>query len=256
MTKITKQENKALSTQVVDLTADVFDTSDIIIPRLMLMQAMSPQVSDGKAAPGDILESSDSQVVAKLGSRIELIPIMGFKEWYHYEEVPGQAAPEYLGKEPWTQQNKGFLKKETRDGKTILHLPVIDFFMLATNKLEDLPFLVAFKKSSYNSGKKLSTHFQMAPDKKYIPWSSVFTLSGHKTSYEKYTYFIYEVEKTRECKQEEFEAAQRCREKLAQSKLAVAEDKEEAQTTSSRLATAVNPHPRAAGPIVEEEIPL
>lgn len=245
-TKMTTKKETLPSTENVNWQADTIDTSDILIPRLLLMQGQSPQVGDGKANVGDMIESVNDEILAKGGGKLEFIPLMTKKEWHHYERIEGESKPKWIGREPWCEANRGYMKE---DGNK-LHQMVLNSFILPTGRLGGLPFLVSFKKSSYNAGKKLSTHFQMARQQNYVPWGWVFELTSYKDSYKDFTYWVWDVKKLREATKEQFDMAAKWRTTLEGNAVDVDGDTEEGQT-SSRLSRTVE-----ASSQNETEIPL
>lgn len=202
---VTKKETSPTEIIETPWGAEGAAREDMLIPRVLLMQAMSKFVADGKAAPGDIVDSVNIETLAKLNGGVEIIPIMTFKEWRKYKVVNGES--EYLGKEAWGPHNATLEHEVVKDGITYRNDMVLNFFVLLANRIHELPHLVSFSKSSYHAGKKLSTHFQISGMRKLPPALQTFNLTSQKTTYDKYTYFIYDVAKKRETKKEELEVA-------------------------------------------------
>lgn len=200
------------------------DSHDMLIPRVLLMQAMSKFVQDGKCAPGDIIENINCEVLAKPAASFEFVPFMTYKEWYRYKQVGGKL--EFLGKELWSPKNDGYQYEEIRDGVTYRNDMALNYFVLLANRLNELPFLISFRRSSYYAGKKLSSHFQVAAMKKLPPANTVFGLSCRKDTNDKGTYFVLDVARKRDSKKEELEAAYGWWKTLSTSQAKVADDEE------------------------------
>ena len=64
---------------------------DTILPRLAIQQGLSPLVMDGKAAAGDIVDSSTNKVLIKKGDKSKIIPLMFWLEWIEWN--PDRNAP-------------------------------------------------------------------------------------------------------------------------------------------------------------------
>lgn len=251
-TELTNTENKLpVDLSTINWDADVTDMSDVLIPQLKLMQPGSGLVVDGKAAFGDIINSVTNEVVCKSGGTIDLIPIMIYKEWAHWEVTTdpktGKDVSTFLYKEPWAPSNANYPKTEEKDGKRYAHVAVINCFMCSADNLEELPYLVSFQKTSYTAGRALSTHFQMGQAKKYIPWSQVFCLSTIKQKRDTQNWCIFDVTSLKQCTTEQYKVAEKWRATLTQSKVQV-DEADEVKNTSSRLSQ------QAAA--VESEIPL
>lgn len=68
------------------------DNEDRIIPSLDLMQALSPEVSDGKAQAGEIRNRTDQFLYAEKGEAFEFIPLFAWKSrirWIPRDEGDG-----------------------------------------------------------------------------------------------------------------------------------------------------------------------
>src|SRR4051794_30344857 len=81
------------------------DASDILIPKLLLMQGLSELVAEGKFQMGDIVNSVTQ---AKLGDKtksIEFIPIATFKTWVVMHDK------QYAATLPQTLENKSWPRK-------------------------------------------------------------------------------------------------------------------------------------------------
>ena len=181
------------------------DSHDMLIPRLMLQQPLSDYVAKGKATPGDIVESINGDTVAKKGESIEIIPITTFKTWMRYKQVQGKW--EFEEQVPFSVSNAGWQYEETKDGIVWRNDSVLNFFVLLATKLTELPHLLAFKRSSYHTGRKLSTHFQTASMKKMPAAATVFKLSAQLTTVDKNSFWTFNLEKSRDSKKEELSTA-------------------------------------------------
>jgi hypothetical protein len=58
-----------------------FGQEDVNIPRLKLLQDLSPEVKDGIGEPGDLLHSITKTIIAKKGERLKFIPVAGDKQF-------------------------------------------------------------------------------------------------------------------------------------------------------------------------------
>jgi len=60
------------------------EQSDLIIPRLVIMQALSPLVENGEKKPGEIVNSLTGETWIGLEEQKNFIPVYHFKEWIHW----------------------------------------------------------------------------------------------------------------------------------------------------------------------------
>ncbi|MFH1328120.1 MAG: hypothetical protein ABIH76_04670 [Candidatus Bathyarchaeota archaeon] len=59
------------------------ECTDIILPRIKLMQALSPEVSNGKAKPGDMINSLTGH---NYGQSLEFVPLLHFKSRMFWQD--------------------------------------------------------------------------------------------------------------------------------------------------------------------------
>ena len=205
-TEVTKKEVN-LPANIVESPWGAEGTSqtDMIIPRLMLMQALSDFVSKGSATPGDIVESINGEVVAKKTQPLEVIAIVTHKEWWKFEMV--QNKWEFRERVPYGPHNADWKYEETVNGTNWRNDAALNFFVILPNRLDGLPHLLTFRRSNYYAGKKLSTHFQISAMKKMPPAASVFTLQSQSTTVDKNTFWTFDIKKSRESTKQELATA-------------------------------------------------
>jgi hypothetical protein len=64
-------------------------TADIIVPRIKLAQALTPEVLDKRAEEGDLIHNITGEVICKAGHKLPFIPIMYTKEFIIWREREG-----------------------------------------------------------------------------------------------------------------------------------------------------------------------
>lgn len=95
----------SLSQQVV--------ASDVIIPRLLLMQAISPLVTSRKARIGDLVRSTNNEKLGDPEDPVQIIPLAMTSLWMEFEKVPGENQPRFRG-----SYHRGTTKRDA-DGRSI-----------------------------------------------------------------------------------------------------------------------------------------
>lgn len=73
---------------------------DVLIPRLILMQGISPLVSARKAQIGDMVRSTTGEKLGDPEHSIPIVPLMMQSVWVEYEKVPGINQPQWRGMYP------------------------------------------------------------------------------------------------------------------------------------------------------------
>lgn len=155
------------------------DMSDVKIPKILMQQGPSKLVAEGKASVGDLVRSTDNEIIlskkqSNEGGSLHLIPIMTKKTWRIMEKVGNKF--EFRRSEPMTDANKQrVLEWEDKDTKTPWRADrVFSLFALLTSDIEReekamaeggdpsaacIPVLIDFTRTSYNSGRDVATHF-------------------------------------------------------------------------------------------------
>lgn len=198
---------------------------DLLIPRVLCMQDISKLVKDEKAKSGYLVHGVTQEILAERGQSLEIIPVTTFREW----QVMGQdeRKPEkwnMLRRELITPANEGLPVEDNERGQAIKRIKALNFFVLLANRLEEMPFLISFKKSSLYAGKKLSTHFQMSRMKKQAPAGHVFKLSTELRSWDSYSFYALDVQTGRPSTQHELDIARTWYGVLSKQEVKVAED--------------------------------
>lgn len=149
-------------------------SEDLVIPRINLQHDLSQAVKSGKARPGDFMHSNTQEVLPK---SIEFIPVKTFRQWLITDALDRK---KMLGKILVDKNNEDWPEQGTMNGKEVLRTKTLNFFVLLPGRLEELPFLVSFKKSGMYAGKILSTHFQTSAMRNMPPAAHTFLLSSEQ----------------------------------------------------------------------------
>lgn len=210
MTKeIVKKEEMALSTEITDLwKPQAVTASDIIIPKVMVMQGLSELVTEGKAMFGDFKDSLTEATLGGVNAPFEFIPFKlekllyvtqrkaGTQDKFKMKEViPLDAESEKLA---WTDFEGDFEIKRTQ---------VYNFYVI-NPKDTSIPYIIPFKGMSLRNGKVLNT---LAFVKSFIdgsfPPANHYTLNGTKTTNDKGTFVVIDAKKGDKSTNAEIQAA-------------------------------------------------
>ena len=174
----------------------VVDSSDIIVPKILLAQGLSVSVADGKAKMGDFTNSLTGAVVGGPASPVVFMPITLKKYWKKFEILGNKK--QYRGTEPFTAMNRNRELKETIDGKPYEFDLVIDVFGFTEDDVQDpiaLPSAVSFTRTSYKAGQKMNTHFASLDGAiPKIPYHAYkMQLTCKKTQNDKGIFYVFDI---------------------------------------------------------------
>lgn len=191
--------------------------NDMVIPRIQLMQALSQSVKDEKAKAGDIL-SSQGELLAARGKFVPIIPVMTFREWIINDVSEGKGKEKFLSRFPVTGENERLPVEGDINGVPITRTKNLNYFVLLPNHLDELPYLISFRKMSYQAGKSLSTMIQIQGFKRKPFASMVYLLGSRSETRGKNSYYVFTVNSDRETTEQELEAAKKWNETLNQNR--------------------------------------
>lgn len=148
-----------------DWGTEEVDSSDIIIPKLLLMHGQSLLVQDGEANIGDLVKSTNKKVVAtrKEGNGVDVIPFMLYKTWVNESEIEGKWA--WQSEIPFTPANAHLdpyeIFKDDEGNKARRALTLNFYAMLVEDISEEiaLPIRLQFKRSSKKAGAMIAHFF-------------------------------------------------------------------------------------------------
>lgn len=204
-TEIAKNETKMLA-EYGDLMDDApVVATDILIPKLLLMQPTSEFVSQEKAKSGDIVNSLGGDVLCPKGSKLEIIPFKCVKTWIKMKQTSGK--PEFMGQEPYTMANAGTPRTEVdNDGNNIINYECINYYVLLPSEIaagEFLPYVISFRSTSYKTGKKLETYRAKLADYKKPICFKTFELGSNLQENDQGRFYIYTVDQGRDTQEHE-----------------------------------------------------
>lgn len=227
------------------------ESSDLMIPVLLLQQNTSEAVGNEKAKLGDILNSQTEQVVGGIGHPVELIPLRLFKTIRVYSMAEGK--PKFMREEPLSAQNEKmpFEGTEEVEGKKV---PVkrylnFNFFVLLKKEIESdeaFPLIVRFKSTSMPAGKQLATQmFKMAALGR-LPYSKTVKLNVKKEKKDTNFFGVFTVEQGDNATDKDKAEAQKWLAMLASVTYKVDDREEEADLSAAG--------PAKAPTVVEAEV--
>jgi hypothetical protein len=210
------------------------DNDDIIIPKIHLAQALTPE-AQGKDSTVEVGSYMNSVDKTALGDEMDIIVIGKVKLWQFYYEVKEgkKTKKEYLGTIPWTTDNKDlkdmvYLPKELEQraedkGVKVEQLLKPDRILrFSVLKLDEVmggfafPYFVDFKRSSYPAGQQLESIFAKMRSVNLPSYAKVFSL-GSKFVQDEYDYYVKSVSLGRNIDKKELQAVEHWVKELSQN---------------------------------------
>lgn len=212
-----------------------FDPSDILIPKLLLMQGPSQLVAEGKAAQGDMLNSVTGVKLGDKTKGITFVPLTHYKTMTVMRNKDGMFVFDHI--EPWTTAHVLKQWEETVNGVVYRNYPTLNFYVMTETDLTAtgtaMPLLVSFKSTSIKAGKKLVNHFAMAADIGRAACSGMLTLTCSVQKGEKGPYHAFDVKYEKDTPAEYAPKIERWIRILKQNKVKVDTTEEVAPTTDA-----------------------
>jgi len=213
------------------------DNEDILIPKVLIMQALSKLVAEEKAEFGSIVRSTNAETLANKTGSVEFIPLTATKNYVLMEKVGDKF--EYRGESmtPYNDENDWQL-----DGKHMRQYRNLTFYVLLTSDIagdkkirealeqtgempEDgdmlMPCAVSFRSTAYKYGKILATHFKKMDYFGQPAYVKKLKFVPKKETNDKGTWYALNIEEVGKTNPDEKELAQQWINGLLQSKVVV-----------------------------------
>lgn len=189
--------------------AENVSSKDLIIPKILLMQGMSQLVADGKAAVGQLIDSVSGELLGDRSKPMPFIPFYTFKTWITSKKKGEKY--EYVGQTPMDATNED-LPVEFSEGADLFRRDrCINVYVLTPAALEKkegiIPYMISFRRTSYQAGKKLSTHIAKLADFNQPPAARNFLLSVGTKENEKGKFGVFDIEMKEATKPEHLKIA-------------------------------------------------
>lgn len=200
---------------------DGVDSTDLKVPSLYILQALSDAVGEGKGQAGDILRSTTRTVINPKGSAMEIIPIMTYKTWQLSKKINGKY--EFQKQIPMTPDNVNDAWEWNEGADEWKRTRVLNFYVLLPADIQRelkaleaakngempdpddalLPCVVSFRGTSYDAGKDLITHFKKAEHFGLPAAVTTFNLTTEFVKGDLGSYYVARVAKSRKTTTEE-----------------------------------------------------
>ena len=191
--EVTTKKETAVSTDVQPLgsfSAGV-DASDIIIPKVLLMQSISQLVDQEKAKAGDFVHSLDENIIgAKEDKPVEFITLDMYKTLQTYED------DKYVKTESLTPENSALPYEEVVNGVKVNRTKTMNYYVIRPEDVENMsvfPMVITFKRTSLKGGKKLATKLMMLEEFGAEVYAKTFKLVARQEEGDKGKYYVMDI---------------------------------------------------------------
>ena len=189
MTKSTKKAvAKKEETAVAVPSAPQYDgnigNEDLILPRVELLQALSPTVVSGQASAGEIVNNITKEVI---GPEVILVPVYLTKNWIRWRKREEGGGMVWRSNDP-TDERVIEESKWGADGSKPLATAYLNFLCFVEGG--DMPIIVSFANTNYKTGRKWLTLTKMSMGQIY---DSQYKLTAHSQTNNKGTFYIFDV---------------------------------------------------------------
>lgn len=167
---------------------------DILIPRLVLLQALSPQVVEGNFDAGDIVNSISGEMVLEKGEVISFIPIYHYLEWIQWGDRDAGGGIQDRSLDPdgqLAQMSNKMVKHTTAEGKEVFTVTEYHNFVCVfvdDEKIE--PIVISCAKSNIKHAKKFIGLIRMRG--RYPMYAGRYSLNAElETNQQNQKYYVY-----------------------------------------------------------------
>jgi hypothetical protein len=199
------------------------DNSDLIIPRAKLMQAMSPEVQEGKAKPGKIINSITMEELPE-----EFIPVFKFTNWMRFNPRKKDDVnfnPDYAPGDILWRSNDPHDPRVIQEGQwgPNNEAPVATKFLNFFSYFPGVPMpvVISFSKTSFKAGKQLLTLCKFLGGDIF---SKKYYLGTVKITNDMGSFFIYSIAPRGNAKKEDIKVAETWYQQFNMSNIKVHEE--------------------------------
>lgn len=234
--------------------------TDIRIPKILLMQAISTLVNEEKAQKGDLVNQISGEVIGNEKKPLSFIPLTYYKSWIVQEKIGNKF--EYRRQEERNASNENFPWEWEEAGTTWKRVKAINVYALLADQAKAyaadlknaldkgempdpskavLPVLISFRSTSLGGGQDIITHFSSMEDyrKQGFPniqgFMTAFELQCKKTSNDKGTWYVMAVKRLGSTPKELLPLADTWRTRIVSGATNLkVEESEDSETTDTR----------------------
>lgn len=195
------------------------DSEDILIPKIHLAQALTPEVVAKELEAGVYMNSIEK---TEIGPDVDIYVMSSVKllQVYYLIRTKNKVTKEYLGtvnhtEDEYTRIGQGVCPADLverleakgikADGVELQADKVLRFYCVRTGEVAAgiaFPYIIDFKRTSYGAGRELQTKFAQLRSMGLPSYAKAFTIGSHLVQGE-HDYFVKVVKTGRDITQEE-----------------------------------------------------
>ncbi len=166
------------------------DASDLIIPRLVIMQGLSPQVIEGDRSVGEIVNSVTGEVVLGRDEEAHFIPVYHYKEWIQWGDRDSNEGIIDRTMDPDSAlAQQGMSGAKGDDGKRIV-TEYHNFVVLIPSVSMEFAFIIGCCRTNHSKGRALLALARFRGERPIF--AGKYTLSAEKAENKAgQKYFVY-----------------------------------------------------------------
>ena len=201
---MSKEVTETKDTSVAEVSfADFGDTefqqTDVVIPKVLLMQGLSKLVTEGKAKFGDFADSLSGTVLGSIDEPIDFIPFYMKKTWIVSRKDGDRWQFDHI--EECTPMNENKKWEETIDGQLYKNEKSMNFFVLLADN-PTMPYVLQFKSTSLKTGRELATQMYVINRAAgQTPASKIMSLSGSRVTKDGNTFAVFKTGVSKDAEQ-------------------------------------------------------
>jgi len=210
----------------------VVESKDLILPKILLQQAMSEAVKQRLAMSGDYFNSLTNEVVSSDKGEVEVLPFF-CRQSYVVEKWNGKRF-EFLRTDICLPGEGQRPFEETIGSDRLKNVHCYDFFCLT--KDGGVPCIISFRSTSHKAGKQLfNLMYVLNIAAKKTPADKWITLSRKEVSNDMGTFWVMDFKPSRQSTQEELSECRNWINTIKTTAFKVSEEPKETVVESTRF---------------------
>lgn len=163
-------------------------SKDIKIPLIYIAQAMSKVCDEGKARPGDIVETLENKILGNKSEGTKVVPFYFQKSYQVQKLVNGKK--EFHAIEPNTGERP---YEEVKDGITYYNYPCFNFFVLVHGDETKSKYMLSFRGSRNisSAGRPMLTQLMNSVQRGVPPYATVYNIGVKQAENDKGKWFVF-----------------------------------------------------------------
>ena len=177
-------------------TEDI-DTNDILIPNILLMHPTSDLVKKGERNQGEIIRSTNNEVLAKRNETFNIVVFDKWKEWRIMKKNPGSSRYEFVRFDKWAIDNDSLPWEYEENGESFRRDKTLNFYGILEKDVKSgtpFPVKLSFVRTSFNTGRKIADIYTKTIMEKQAPTRQYFKIGSKLVEGKEESFFAFTTE--------------------------------------------------------------